>query len=106
MHREDCLRRELVGVDHVMWGSDYPHLEGTFPFSSEALRKTYAGLDPEEVQAMLAGNAARVYGFDLDCLAPLAAQYGPLVSEVFHGLDVTPTGATSLAFRDHMTTNV
>ncbi len=106
MHREDCLRRELIGVDHVMWGSDYPHLEGTFPFSSEALRKTYAGLDPEEVQAMLAGNAARVYGFDLDRLAPLAAQYGPVVSEVFHGLDVTPTGATSLAFRDHMTTNV
>jgi predicted TIM-barrel fold metal-dependent hydrolase len=106
MHRDDCERRHLIGVDHVMWGADYPHLEGTSPFSKEGIRKTYAGVDPAEVEAMLGGNAARVYGFDLDLLAPLAARCGPLVSEVTGGLDVVPEGATSLAFREHMTTNV
>jgi predicted TIM-barrel fold metal-dependent hydrolase len=106
MHRDDCERRHLIGVDHVMWGADYPHLEGTSPFSKEGIRKTYAGVDPAEVEAMLGGNAARVYGFDLDLLAPLAARCGPLVSEVMGGLDVVPEGATSLAFREHMTTNV
>jgi predicted TIM-barrel fold metal-dependent hydrolase len=106
MHRDDCERRHLIGVDHVMWGADYPHLEGTSPFSKEGIRKTYAGIDPTEVEAMLGSNAARVYGFDLALLAPLAAQHGPLVSEVMEGLDVVPEGATSLAFREHMTANV
>jgi hypothetical protein len=31
---------------------------------------------------MLGGNAARIYGFDLDALAPVAARIGPLVSEI------------------------
>ncbi len=106
MHRDDCLRRELIGTDHVMWGADYPHLEGTSPFSREGIRRTYAGVDPAEVQAMLAGNAARIYGFDLDLLAPLAAEHGPLVTEVTGGLDVVPEGATSLAFWDRLTVNV
>jgi hypothetical protein len=89
-----------------MWGNDYPHLEGTTPFSKEAIRKTYAGIDSTQVRAMLAGNAARVYGFDLDLLTPIAARHGPLVSEVMEGLDIVPPGATSLAFRERMTTNV
>ena len=106
MHRDDCERRDLIGVDHVMWGADYPHLEGTSPYSREGIRKTYAGIDPAEVQAMLAGNAARIYGFDLETLAPLAAAHGPSVAEVTGGLDVVPPGATSLAFRENMTVNV
>jgi len=106
MHRDDCAKRHPIGTDHVMWGADYPHAEGTTPFSKEGIRRTYAGIDPAEVEAMLAGNAARVYGFDLDQLAPLAAQYGPLVSEVMEGLDTVPAGATSLAFRDRATVNV
>jgi predicted TIM-barrel fold metal-dependent hydrolase len=106
MHRGDCERRDLIGSDHVMWGSDFPHLEGTYPFSKEALAKTYSGIDPEEVQAMVGGNAAAVYGFDLDALAPIAAEFGPSVDDVMAGLEVAPEGATSLAFREQVTTNV
>lgn len=29
-----------------MWGSDDPHLEGTFPHTAPALRHTFAGVDP------------------------------------------------------------
>jgi predicted TIM-barrel fold metal-dependent hydrolase len=100
LHRDDCLQRGLIGADHVMWGSDYPHLEGTFPFSKEGIRKTFAGIEPAEVALMLSTVAARVYGFDLDALAPLAAKYGPSVDEVFGGLDRVPEGVTSFAFAD------
>jgi O-methyltransferase involved in polyketide biosynthesis len=89
-----------------MWGSDYPHAEGTAPFSKEAIARTFAEVDPTEVQMMLAGNAARVYGFDLDTLAPLAAQHGPTVADIAAGLDTVPAGATSLAFQPRVTTNV
>ncbi len=106
MHRDDCVQRARIGGDRVMWGSDYPHLEGTFPFSHQGMAKTFAGIDRHEVQAMLGGTAAAVYGFDLDALAPLAARVGPRVADVFAGLDVVPAGATSPAFTERMSTTV
>ena len=106
MHRDDCLERAGIGVDRIMWGSDYPHLEGSAPYSRQAIRLTFAGIDRAEVQAMLAGNAAALYGFDLDALAPLAARVGPGVEEVAAGLDAIPEGAASLAFRERPPMNV
>ncbi|MGH9048736.1 MAG: amidohydrolase family protein, partial [Acidimicrobiia bacterium] len=51
-----------------------------------------------EVQQVLAGNAAAVYDFDLDALAPLAATAGPTVAEVAVPLDEIPADATSPGF--------
>jgi predicted TIM-barrel fold metal-dependent hydrolase len=106
LHREDCARRDRIGVDHIMWGADYPHLEGTTPFSHEAIRMTFGGLPEAEVRAMLGENAAAVYGFDLEELAPLAERFGPRVDDVMEGLDVVPDGAASMAFREHAPANV
>jgi len=74
--------RETVGVDHVMWGSDYPHEEGTTPQSVLGLRWVFADVPEAETRQMLAGNAARLYGFDLDALVPVASRIGPRVAEV------------------------
>ena len=89
----ECPLRDQVGVDRIMWGSDYPHLEGTFPYTTEALRLTFADVDRAEVQSMLAGSAARVYGFDLEALAPLADRIGPEVFEVARPLEDIPKDA-------------
>ncbi len=74
--------RHQVGVDRIMWGSDYPHREGCHPYTRDHLRASFAGVDPSEVAAMLGGNAAGVYDFDLDALRPVAAEVGPTVAEV------------------------
>jgi predicted TIM-barrel fold metal-dependent hydrolase len=74
--------RSRVGVDRIMWGSDYPHKEASFPYSLAALRGSFAGVDHDEVAAMLGGNAAALYGFDLEALAPIAASVGPAVADV------------------------
>ena len=71
-----------VGLDRVMWGSDYPHEEGTAPFTREHLRQVVGHLDPAQIQQFVAGNAAKVYGFDLEALQPAAAKYGPTVAEI------------------------
>jgi predicted TIM-barrel fold metal-dependent hydrolase len=81
---------EVVGVDRFMWGSDYPHEEGTHPFTKETLRQTMSGLDQPTVQRMLAGTAAELYGFDLDKLRPLADKYGPTVGELSQPLVELP----------------
>src|SRR5215471_1596496 len=82
-----------VGLDRVMWGSDYPHEEGTYPFSREHLRQVAGQLEPEQLQQFLAGNAAKVYDFDLDALRPAAEQFGPTVAEIAEPLVELPAEA-------------
>jgi predicted TIM-barrel fold metal-dependent hydrolase len=79
---QECALRYEIGVDNIMWGADYPHNEGTTPYSHEALRYTFAGVDPLEVRTMLGTTAAKVYDFDLRYLDTLAAAIGPTVEEV------------------------
>jgi hypothetical protein len=101
MSPSDWPSARVAGVDHVMWGSDYPHLEGTYPFTAESLRFTFAGIDSRDVRLVLGENAARVYGFDIAALAPLAAEFGPRVDEVATPLPPTeiPADAVTMALR-------
>jgi predicted TIM-barrel fold metal-dependent hydrolase len=92
----ECVLRDEVGLDKIMWGSDYPHLEGTYPYTLEALRYSFSGVSREEVAMMLAGNAAKVYGFDIDALAPIAAEVGPKVCDVATPLDSIPDSPSSI----------
>ena len=62
--RAGILTRGLLGVDRLMWGSDYPHTEGTFPHSQAQIRRDFAGVAESEVYQMVAGNAAKLYGLD------------------------------------------
>ena len=82
----EVAMRGSVGVDRIMWGSDYPHKESSAPFSREAIRNSFAGVPHAEVARMLGGNAAALYGFDLDTLAPFAAEFGPRVRDTDHPL--------------------
>jgi hypothetical protein len=81
-----------------MWGADYPHSETTYPYTREALRWTFAGVPAGEMRMMLGVTAARVYGFDLDVLDPIAARVGPTVDEVSVPLTEPPEDSVSLGF--------
>ena len=76
LHRRIFLRpaeahiARSIGVEHIMWGSDYPHIEGSYPHTREHLRLTFAQMTLEETTTILTDNAAEVYKFDLDALAP------------------------------------
>ncbi len=95
--REGAMRNK-VGIDKIMWGNDYPHHEGTYPFSLESLRLAFADATDAELQAMLGGNAAKVYGFDIEALRPLGEIHGPTLEQINTPLDGIPKGATSPAF--------
>jgi predicted TIM-barrel fold metal-dependent hydrolase len=94
----EAASRHDIGVERFMWGSDYPHHESTYPYTREGLRRSFAGTDAAELQRVLGGNAAAVYGFDLDALAPLARRVGPTVEELTVPLDRVPADATSPGF--------
>ncbi len=60
--RAPLLTREITGVEPLLWASDYPHPEGTFPHSQEVVARIFAGVPEEEMQAIVGGNAGRLYG--------------------------------------------
>jgi predicted TIM-barrel fold metal-dependent hydrolase len=53
----------LTGVDSLLWGNDYPHPESTFPDSDAVLGRLLDGVAPADAAAIVAGNAARLFGF-------------------------------------------
>jgi predicted TIM-barrel fold metal-dependent hydrolase len=87
---DDARARHMLGIEKFMWGSDYPHDEGTFPFTREHLRQLFHDTPADELQTLLARNAATLYAFDLDALAPLAASVGPTVREIAQPLEKLP----------------
>ncbi len=98
---ESPLRHE-IGVDRIMWGADYPHSEGSYPYTTEALRAAFADCPPAETRQMLETTAAAVYGFDLDALRVIGDRIGPTVGAVQQPLAPSdyPADSTCNAF-DH-----
>ena len=99
---ESALRHD-VGVGRIMWGADYPHSEGSYPYTTLALRAAFGDCDPVEVVRMLETNAADLYGFELEALRPVGDRIGPTVAEVARPLEVEdyPTDSTCNAFDRH-----
>ena len=65
-HDRGCIvaaDKGLPGARNVMWGSDYPHAEGTFPISRRLTEELFAGLDVSEQTRLdvLGLNAARLF---------------------------------------------
>jgi len=96
---ESPLRYE-VGIDRIMWGADYPHSEGSYPYTTEALRAAFADVPAAEVKRMLETTAADVYRFDLPALREIGDRIGPTVAEVAVPLDPAdyPSDSTCNAF--------
>jgi predicted TIM-barrel fold metal-dependent hydrolase len=54
----------FIGADCLLWGSDYPHDEGSFPHSQAVIDRTFAGLSETDKRKIVWDNAAKLYGFD------------------------------------------
>ncbi len=95
----DAAARDQIGADRFMWGSDYPHDEGTYPFSREHLRQVFAGMPEADMRQILGGVAAGLYGFDMAKLAPYAEKYGPTVAELAEPLTELPENPNDALLR-------
>jgi predicted TIM-barrel fold metal-dependent hydrolase len=96
-------------VSQLLWGSDYPHIEGTWlytdrddaePVTRVAQRNTFCEIPPDATRAMLGENAVRVYGLDAQELARVAARIdAPMLAELAVPIECVPPGASATAFR-------
>lgn len=52
---------DRIGVDRVMWASDYPHSEGTFGFTRDSVQAVFDAMSIEDAQKVLGGTALKVF---------------------------------------------
>jgi len=108
--RDEAYAAVRDGMDgNILWGSDYPHVEGTWaggigddavPMTHRALRRTFAGLDGAEIRRMVGENAVDALGLDRTELRRVADRIGaPSVADVSVPLDEVPPDGGLLAFR-------
>ncbi len=56
--------RERVGVDTIMWSSDYPHHGNDWPYSRKVIEDTMGNIPADERDRMIGGNAVRIFNLD------------------------------------------
>jgi predicted TIM-barrel fold metal-dependent hydrolase len=55
--------RHAIGVERIMWSSDFPHTGSDWPDSWRTIDADFAGVPREERDLIIAGNAQRLYRF-------------------------------------------
>jgi len=69
--------RHDIGMSRIMWGTDFPHPEGSWPHTREKMKQYLTGIPEVELTQLLGSNAVTCYDLDLGKLAPIAARIGP-----------------------------
>ena len=54
-------QRHILGIDNLMWATDYPHPDSTWPNSQKVLDTHFGDVPVEEARQIIGGNAARLY---------------------------------------------
>jgi predicted TIM-barrel fold metal-dependent hydrolase len=54
--------RHGVGVQNMMWSTDYPHHGNDWPYSRKSIEDSMAGVPAAERELIVAGNAVRIFG--------------------------------------------
>ncbi len=79
--------RDKVGLHQLMWGSDYPHVEGTWPDTQLSIRHTFADVPEDDMRLILGENAVEVYGLDRAALRKVADRIGPTPDDLARPVD-------------------
>lgn len=83
VHKTEIDRRQAIGVDKMMWGWDFPHIESAdWLTPRENLRALLAEVPEAEARAIIGGNAVDAYSLDPARLMPIAQRIGPRVDEL------------------------
>jgi len=89
--------RHQIGIEQMMFGTDYPHPEGSWPNTREWIQIIFQGVPEEEARLILGENAARIYAMDVSKLRALADRIGPAPAEIL-GADTKPPEALVASF--------
>ena len=58
--------RDLMGVDKLIWATDFPHQESEYPHSHGVIEKNFANVPANETYQMVAGNVIEFFHLETD----------------------------------------
>ena len=61
---EGVEQRHRIGIDNVLWSTDFPHPVCNWPNAGEKIEKQFEGVPEDEIRAITWGNGARMYGIE------------------------------------------
>jgi hypothetical protein len=88
IHESEVELRHQIGIEQLMFGTDLPHREATWPQTHEWIRFAFKGVPLDEARMILADNAIRCYGLNRAHLESIARMIGPTPAELLGGADV------------------
>jgi predicted TIM-barrel fold metal-dependent hydrolase len=53
--------RHLIGIENILWSTDFPHPATTWPNSVATIERQFAAVPDDEREKILCTNAARIY---------------------------------------------
>ena len=56
--------RQIFGADNILWSSDYPHTDSTWPHSQDLIAQAFKGIPAPDVQKIVGDNVARLYNIN------------------------------------------
>ena len=77
MDKESVDAMHDIGIDNMMWGTDYPHPEGTWPQTKDQMIECFKGMPEKELDKVFGYNAVDFYNLDLDKCLGIAKKIGP-----------------------------
>jgi predicted TIM-barrel fold metal-dependent hydrolase len=80
--KHEVAIRHQVGLDRFMFGTDYPHPEGTWPNTLDWIRDAFGEVPTNEARLLLGLNAVDCYRLDASVLRPVADRVGPRPEDV------------------------
>ena len=97
--RGEVEMRHEIGVDNLLWGSDFPHPEGTWPYTETCLRHAFHDIPQDETGRILGENAVDFYGFDREVLTNIAGRIGPRPEIVVRAPESRPNDYLGMGLR-------
>jgi predicted TIM-barrel fold metal-dependent hydrolase len=84
LSRGEIDLRDDIGIDNLMFGTDFPHIEATYPHTKQWLQGSFgeAKVPETETRKILGETAARVYSLDPDALRPHVDRCGYSPAEI------------------------
>jgi len=83
LRRNEVEMRHAIGLDKIMWGWDFPHIESPdWHTPMDSIRQVMGDAPDAEIRAMLSENAVAAYGLDAPRLQAIADRIGPTMGEL------------------------
>lgn len=97
--RGEVEMRDRIGVPNLLWGSDFPHPEGTWPYTETCLQHAFHGVPEDELVRILGTNALDLFDFDADALHSIAERIGPRATRVTREPEERPNDYLGMGLR-------